>query len=442
MRSRATGILLAVLVAVAAYFFLVEEKNHKIRQRIEQEQKHLFPFEPKDVERFVLINPKGERIEIERSGARWTIVSPVTSVGDGPAIDSFIGQAVPGRRGEEIGGAANLADFGLEKPYATLILYLRGAEAPDTLFIGDKTPTSSSSYVRIGASRTVLIATTITHSFVNKSVLHFRDKNFLPFESGAVDALTIRTAGRVIRLVRAGRAWYLADRHARADSRTIEAYLSELTRAVIRQFVQENLSGLSRYGLTSPAREIVLGHGGETVRIVFGDTVEDEVYVVRTGLDKVLRIESKFLKAFDWTAASLRAMNLSFAAADSVEVVVYETPDTTLVLQRVGKKWGTTGADTLGIASDEVNALLWKLGSTRFERILTEPLPSADPRLARFALRVTLENAAGTVIDRITVASSTEGEIGGSLSADAIGALPKGTIAEIGAIFVRIGVNR
>jgi hypothetical protein len=442
MKFRTTAILLAVFVAILAYFFLVEEKKRSVSEKERTESRRILPYEPGDVERFIFINQGGERVEIERSGSTWNVVSPVVTLADAPAIGSFLGQTVPGRKGNEIAGVASLAEYGLAPPFASLMIYHRGAAEPDTLYVGDQTPTSSGCYVRLGSSNTILIATNLTHGVMNKSLLHFRDKNFLAFESGAIDGLAIRSGSKELRLAREGSGWYVADRRVRADRRKIEAYLTELTRAVIRQFVREDLEALEQYGLKAPVKELLVTHGGETTRIAFGAKAEDEVYAVRTGLDKVIRLESKLLEPFEWNAAALRAMNLAFFQSDSVAFFTYETPDTTVVFKKTGGTWSASGADSASVQSNEVRALLWKLGSATFDEIVKEPLPGGAS-LASPAIRVTLTNATGATLDQITLAEPVRGtETGASISANAIGALRQGTFDDIRTIFKRIGSKR
>jgi hypothetical protein len=437
-----TWILLAALAAVAAYFFLIDERGQRAAEQARRESRKLFPYTSADVERFVLINPQGDRIEVERGDSGWKITAPVEAPGDQPAIGSFIDQVVPGRRGIELADAPNLADYGLQKPFATLIIYHRGAAAPDTLFVGDKTPTSSNSYVRLGSSTSIFISSELTHNVMNRNLFHLRDKNFLPPGGGSISALAIRSGRQTLRLKKEGAYWWLETPHVRADRVKIESYLSRLTDAVIHEFVGENTRELGRYGLKNPAEELTLNRGSETMTISFGKKEDNLVNVVRTGLDKVILIEGSFLEAFTWTRESLRAMNLAFFSQDSVKTISYETPDSSAVFKRTKTKWSTASGDTLSIKWFEVNALLRKLDSVKFERIITEPFPGDDPRLQPFLVRLTLENARGAVLDRITIAQGEKGiEIGASVSANALGALAPGTAGDLEAVFRRI-VNR
>jgi hypothetical protein len=438
----ATWIMLAALVAIAAYFFLVDEKGRETRERQRRSSRKLFSYTRAEVERFVLINSKGERIEVARSGSDWKVVSPVDAPGDQPEIASFLDQVVPGRRGVELTGARNLADYGLEKPFATLILYRTGAAAPETLLVGDKTPTSSNSYVRLGSAGSILISSELTHTVMNKSLFHLRDKNFMPPGSESISAVAIRNMRETLNLKKRGGYWWFASRNMRADRARVESYLSRLTDAVIHRFVREDTEDLAPYGLKTPAEQITLTKGSETLTVSFGKKEDYLVNVVRTGLDKVIMLEASLLEPFEWNTENLRAMNLAFFQEDSLRTIRYETPDTSVVFIRTGTAWSTTGAGAAAIRPWEVSGLMHRLESTTFTKIINESFSGEDTRLRRYLVRVTLEDGGGDVLDRITIASpAKDAEIGASISAGAVGSLKQGTAEELEAIFKRIGAR-
>lgn len=437
--SLATRILVAVLAVIIAYFYLVEEKHRKASAEKHLSERKLLPFPADSVQKFVLVNPSGQRIEIERAGAGWKITSPITADGDGPAIDSFLGQVVPGRRADEMPGVGDLGAYGLERPFASLIFYPRGGAA-DTLFVGDKTPTSSNSYVCLGSSKNVFISSSITHNLMNKSLYLLRDKSFVSFKGESVKAITIRAGRARIDLARAGKYWWFTEPRVRADRVKVEQYLTQLTTTIVRSYASESDS-LERYGLKNPEREITFAMGSERATVSFGTAQGDQVYATRTGLDKVVVLEGKLLGAFDWTRESLRAMNLAFFDPDSVKVIAYETPDTSIVITRAGGRWTAAGKDTISAAkSYVVDALVRKLTTVSFEKIIADPAMPGDKRLAPFALRISLEDLLGGAIDVITIARpSKDAEIGTSRSANILGALKKGALEDITGTFKRIG---
>lgn len=286
----------------------------------------------------------------------------------------------------------------------------------------------------------MLISSEITHNVMNKNLFHLRDKNFLPGGLEGIDSLAIARGSRTLRLLKDGGYWWFAGHRTRADRLRIEPYVDALADAIIYGFVREDVDTLAPYCLASPYGRLALGRGGETTtRISFGSKSGDKVHAVREGLDRVVLLEERFLEAFDWTPENLRALNLAFFAEDSVRVLRYETPDTSVVFRRAGTKWITAEADSTGIRSWEVNALLRELASTTFERILAEPLDPGDPRVAEPLVTITLEGSSGAAVDRIVIAASGAKERGASATADCVGSLPAGTAEAIRASFMRIG---
>ncbi len=439
--SLATRILVALLAVIIAYFYLVEEKHRKATAEKRVSERKLLPFPADSVQKFVLVNPDGQRIEIERAGEGWKIISPIAADGDDPTIDSFLQQAVPGKRADEMPEVSDLGAYGLERPFASLILYPRNGAA-DTLFVGDKTPTSSNSYVRLGSSKNVFISSSITHNLMNKNLYLLRDKSFVSFKSESVKAITVRNGKARIDLARAGAYWWFAAPHVRADRVKVEQYLTQLTTTIVRSYASESDS-LERYGLKNPEREITFAfaRGSERTTASFGDAQGDQVYATRTGLDKVVVLEGKLLGAFDWTREGLRAMNLAFFDPDSIKVIAYETPDTSIVIRRAGARWTSAGKDTISAAKSYiVDALLRKLTTVTFEKIIADPAAPGDKRLAPFALRISLEDLLGGAIDVITMARpSMDMEIGTSRSANVLGTLKKDAIKDITGTFKRIG---
>ncbi len=436
-----TWILIAALAAIVGYFFLVDEKN-RARSAVERTSgARLFSYRPEDVERFILVNPRGERIEVARAGAGWRIVFPVEAPGAGPEISSFVAQIVPGRRRSELQNVGNLGDFGLERPFATLIIRRAGNAAPDTLFVGDKTPAGSNCYIRLGSSSNVILSDELTRNIMNKGLFHLRDKNFLPEGHLSIDAMEIRAGLKRIRLIKERGFWWFSPEHLRANRLLIESYLPRLTDAVIYEFVREDTGELAPYGLETPAGELILAKGKETVTIAFGNRTGNLVNVVRSGLDKVVALEATLLEPFEWSRGNLRALNFAFIDEDSVQTIRYETPDTSLVIERAGSSWRAPDRDAASIRPFEVKALIRKINSATFARILKEPLP-VDAGFERFALRMTLRDARGDVIDRIAITAQPDGsELGSSTSANALGSLPQGTAAGIDAVFSRIGAK-
>lgn len=441
MRSKTMWILFAILVVVAAYFFLFEERERVKKEAESKVSRRLLAYTREEVRRIVFVNPEGDRIEMLKEGEDWRIVSPVQTKGSKPTIDALLQQLVPGSKQEVIENAENFGDFGLDEPFAVLILSLEDGSKPDTILVGDKTPAGPSCYVRLGSSKSVIVSREMTHNIMNKNLYHLRDKNFLAFEGITVDSMIVHRGGESIRLRREKEAWFVTEPHVRASRPEIEPWLNEFSRAIIREFAREDTEELSEYGLETADREITLYRSVDTVRATFGDGKDDLVYVARSGLDKVILLKAEFLDVFDWTVEKLRMMNVTFVPTGDIKTIGYETPDTSLSLRAWKGSWITTDVDSAEIRFMEVSEFLRKLSNAKYESILAEPLTESDPRLEPFLVKIELKDFAGILLDRITIAAPyDEYEVGASLTTNALGRLEKGTFKELEHIFNRFGV--
>ena len=429
MRFKSTWILAVLLLIIAAYYFLVEERRKEEAEREARVSRRLLPYDKERVDRFTLINPQGDSIEVVRSEPGWGIVHPVDTDASKATIEAILMQLLPGQKLDSFEDIGNLSDYGLDPPYATIIFRSRDRTAPDTIFVGDKTPTSPSCYIRIGSSDTVLVSREMTHNIVNKNLYHLRDKNFLHLPSEAIDSLYIEGDGRVFALSRADDTWWTGNPPVRANRPLVESYLKTLTLAIVYGFPSEDLSALDRYGLEDPERRIVISSGGREIETRFGDLFEDRVYAFRSGLDKVLLLEQKVLEPFEWTDRDVVSRKLSFFDPRGVARILLETPGTRIVIEKREEGWFLGAAP---VTQAKVQTFLRMLGRIEFETIENrgqgDPFDTSLP----YSMRVSLEAEGGFTVEKIAFFRSEEGEEkASSLSSSAAGSIGPGTIAEL-----------
>lgn len=440
MKFKTTWILLGALIVIVVFFLLVEENQRTSKIEDRREKRKLLPYGPNDVQWFVLINPDGERIEMQRRGDDWMVTYPTVTLGSKSTIDIVLKQIVPGYRLEEFGEVSNLADFGLDEPFATLIISSRTRFSPDTIFIGDKTPTGSNSYVRLGGSRDVILAREMTHNAAKKNLYHLRDKHFVHFGIEAIDELTVRKGTARVHLTRDGRYWWLDDPRYRVDNAVVEQHCNELTRAVIYEFVREDTDSLELFGFEAQRGEIVLFTGSDTVEVRFGSRKGNRVYAVRSGVDKVLLLDETVEGMLDLAASEIRDMNLTFFDVSAVKSFSYETGDTTVAFEAAGGRWNIRGPDVMPAETYMVNSFLRALKAIEFTEIIEEPFPADTGGFESADLKLTLWNYDGEIVDVVTVtAPGANYEIGASFSANARGRLAAGTRATLHHLFERIG---
>ncbi|UCF06794.1 MAG: DUF4340 domain-containing protein [bacterium] len=432
MKFKTTWILFAVLAAIAAYFFLVEEKRRKADERERLQSRIMLPYEASEVERIVLFNPMGDRIEMKRTDTGWSIIAPVRTNGAATTIELLLKQTVPGQILERITDVAHMADFGLAEPFATVILFPTGKPLPDTIHIGDKTPTSSRCYVRLGDSDTILVTRDMTYNVMNKSLYHLRDKFFIDLDTETVTDIHIKTGPEVIHLRKDGRYWWFTDQGVRADRMKIEPYLTRLSESLIQEFITEGTEDLGRYDLDDPERVLTISTPSDEYRIAFGNHPDHSIFVLRNGLDNVVVLTEDLSYIFDLGRRELRAENLCFFDPFGVHMIRYEWSGAEIVLEAAGNDWSFGGDESIVIRRYQIITLLRTLEALPFETILTEPLDEGDERLEEPLVRMDLFDEAGERIDRITIAEEDDSHyIGASLTANAIGRLRGETLTDL-----------
>ena len=429
MKFKSTWIFAVLLVLIASYYFLVEVRRQEAEERETKMSKRLFPYDKDGIDRFVLINPQGDRIEIVKSDTGWKIISPVVTDASRATVDAILLQLLPGRKLDSFADVGNLGDYGLDTPFATAVFHGTNRMLADTIFVGDKTPMSPSCYVRIGSSDTVLVSREMTHNVLNKNLYHLRDKNFLHIGSEAIDSLRIEGDGRLLAFSQMDGLWWTGDPPVRVDRPLMGNYLSTLTLAIVRGFPAEDLSDLDRFGLARPSRKITLYCGHREIEISFGGLFEDQVHVVRTGLDKVLLLEQNVLEPFDWTMHDVVSRRLSFFESADVARIEIETPENRISIEKQPEGWRLGDAP---VTRTKVQTFLRLLRTIRFESIIDRRIGDPFALPPPFSLRVSLEAEGGFTIERISFfRTDGTGERAASLSSDAFGRIGSGTIQDL-----------
>jgi hypothetical protein len=423
-------LILILLVLVAAYFFLVEERQRRESGEEARRSRMLLPYGPLDIDAVSFINPYGETIMWERDGDQWLITFPVRDMGEKSTIDMFLGQIAPGQKLEEFTGVQDLSQYGLDPPYAVVILESERYGRTDTLLIGGKTPTSFRAYVSLDSSRDVVVTRELAHNVMQKRLFHLRDKNFMQPAERNIASFSVHSPGRDLYFERSGGNWKVAGSTLAVDRTVVEPWLTGLTNALIYEFAAEDLSDTSGFGIGRPSRSVVLrSSGGDSTRVSFGKEEDSFVPAVRTGRDKVVMIESINLDAFNWTDDRLVVMSLSTVKPGDVAALQIETPDTVASWNLVGGTWMTAGPEPRPADDQQIRYLLMYIRSTVFEDLVTD---RELVRNVRPDVIITLGDSGGNILDIISLFAFESGGTGGiSISGGNAGWLGEGTAAEI-----------
>ena len=444
MRWKTTLIVIALLAIVATWHFLVDTRRQGRIQEEETLSKRLLPYGTGEVDSVTFFNPDGDIIKWKRTGGRWLITSPAIAEGDPSAIDYMMDQMIPGSRKSEFDAGGNFADYGLASPFATIIFHNGSRGRIDTLGIGDGTPVGEQCYIRLGSSSNVIVAWAFTRNLVRKNLYHLRDKQFLHVAADSITGLSIGGGPSSVSFEKRWGAWLLKGTRTGADKGLIEPYITSIAGAIIREFASESAGDAGFFGIVSRGMRIALLAGNDTVAIEFGREENGFVYAVRSGLDKVVSIERKYLQIFDWLPEELMVFNLASFVPGEIARIAWETPGSSVTFTAKDGAWSVDGDPDARIAGKEIEYLLMILRGLSFRTARGERGPGPAGELAgdgsgSKVVRIVLSDSSGTVVDDITVTRLADGtEYGESYAAGSSGVMKKDSVAELARIVARI----
>lgn len=119
--------------------------------------KTLLSFKRDDATRLALSTPAGQ-VEMERQGEEWKVTKPFQAKAKREKLDSlFFGIESVRGTGVAAEKPAELAPYGLDKPQATVTVWVKGEKSPKELVIGKKSSTGDGYYARSGAAPAVFV---------------------------------------------------------------------------------------------------------------------------------------------------------------------------------------------------------------------------------------------------------------------------------------------
>jgi hypothetical protein len=160
MGVRGTLILALLTLVVGALVWLEEVPRDGTSRppdtllgepRADQQVRHLLEFTPADILSVQLERGDMSR-QARRSGATWSTANPA-------AVDDFLENLSQlGVLMDIPAGEGDLPDYGLNPPQSVIRLQVRGQMKPLILQVGDRNPSVTGVYVRLGEKGPVLLA--------------------------------------------------------------------------------------------------------------------------------------------------------------------------------------------------------------------------------------------------------------------------------------------
>jgi len=398
-RNSSTYIYLAVAVGLFCYLTFIDKKIPGTKER-EEAETELFQLNPDDVTALEITNVHGF-FYFQKIDNHWEIKKPVATPADGAAVDSVINQiafAQPQRiirvDGSSDKDTANLKEWGLIPPAERVVIHTPAKNYE--LLVGRKMAINDSVYARASGRKNepVRIIPGTVKDILQKDLSDFRSRSVFDFDLDQATQVATRIAdtsatagqhpGQQCEVDLKDGKWTLqSPLVARASDTDVQALLSKILGLRAVDFVTDDASNLSPYGLTSPAATLsVTLKTGEPMVLEIGGPVPDKP-------DQVYAQRLKSNSVFTLTRSSVDDLLKAVPNVRDRHVLPFD-PDKALGLTwSFGAKKGQVRADhalwnTLGSAEGpadvgKVTDLLAKLSQLETTPVLKDSATDLRP---------------------------------------------------------------
>jgi hypothetical protein len=329
MKFRNTLMLLVLTVAVGAYVYLYEIKGGEKREKEKEAAGKLVDIQ-KDSVSAITLKPDG--VELKKAGGKWELTAPVQYQADEGTVNALLYSLESAKRDrEEITAlAAEHAGYGLAPARAELIVRHEQGQQ-DTLYLGDNNATSTSVYARVNHDPEVVLTAKGLADNAKKSLLDWRNKDLLTFETSEVNRMLLKTPSTSFDLKKEGGKWQmLAPIKTAADESKISSLLSRVRYGRIAEFAAEQIDDAKKYGLEKPAYEFAVFFGANDAQksISFGKRDGGHNYAYDPARPQVFKIDTSIVKDLNVSVMDMRNKKLAQFESWNADFVELNYADT------------------------------------------------------------------------------------------------------------------
>jgi hypothetical protein len=378
-----TIVVIILLVIIGGYAYYVS------RQPAEQTPK-LNNISANDIQKIEL-RSSTQDIMIERTKNGWRFVKPIQGEVDRVTADSMA-DAIAGLQitSTITETPSNLAPFGLQNPAVNVIVTTKDHHVLPAIMVGKDTPVGNSSYIKTEQRPGILLVANSFPSQVEKTVDDLRVRTLIGFQPDEIRKVVLDSNNGVpLELIKKGDQWMIdKPKTYAADNTAVQQLLDTVTNARVADFIDDNPSDLSKYGLANPSFKLTV-YGGksnaqESLLFGFKQPQPDKggLYARRgEGNDQpVVTVESYVLNGINKNFDDLRDKTVLGFDRTKVDHVMIVSPKFDETITRAGgSKWNIVSNDKKAAAEALVaDSLLDQLHDLKATRIVEDPMTHPD----------------------------------------------------------------
>ncbi|HEY5653373.1 MAG TPA: DUF4340 domain-containing protein [Pontiella sp.] len=348
MKNRSTLVLLITIAVLGIFIWLQESRRARVPSTAIR-QIRLFDIDLQTLSSIEFINSNRTTRVFSQSGA-WSVGEPGTGR-MGRADAGLVHQTVFGIN--SIGKGTTISEkdlkirgfdaseYGFNPPVAEIsVVDNHGARR---WMVGRHTPLGNMIYVKMESSDDIYTVMDRLLKIIPSGSDVLRDRVLFQGEPVSTRQIEIRGSAGFIQLVKDPEiGWRLLQPvSAQGDSQIIDDLIGKLYRLRIEDFVADQVSDFSVYGLQGEQRQISLGGGEDaSCMLVVGDDVPDQpgfVYVRRADESSVFTVRAEVLQLLDMPAERFRDVSVVPMDLEDISFISISHNSETLVFEKATK---------------------------------------------------------------------------------------------------------
>lgn len=394
-RNSSTYVYLALVIGLGCFLF-IDKKSPGTREQEEAESR-LFPFQSEDVTGLEINNVHGGFI-FKKNNNSWEIKAPITALADTPTISGIIDQIVNAepQRIIKMDGTPkdqdNLKEWGLSPAVDRAVIHTKDNKTYE-LLIGRKMAINDNVYAR-GSGRkneSVRVISNSVKAALEKDLSEFRSRHVFDFENDKVNKIAARTASmgatppQECEVDLKDGKWKLEKPVvARASETSVTSeLLPKLLALRAIDFVTDDASNLSQYGLTTPSSTLTVGiTSGEDMVLQIGGPVPnkpDQVYAQRLKSNSVFTIAKASVDDFSKNILDVRDRHILPFDAGKANGVTFSFGNKKGEVHSEKGLWSTVGEGAGPADVAKVTDLLSKLSQLETTPMLKDSVTDLKP---------------------------------------------------------------
>lgn len=381
MSWRKTFIFGLVLLGLAAFYYLYENKFFGEREETQRRARKVFALK-KDEVQGILLRKKGEEFEIWREEEGWVIRYPLKARGDKGAIEKLLKALLQAEEERVLGegGEEELKTFGLSPPRVEAVL--KGEKREWAVLIGDENPAQTAVYAMRRGEKKIFLLSLYYWFQIDKELYDLRDKTVLSFDPQKVKGLKVSYRGNKLCLKKEGQEWRMTfPVVAKADKGAVEDFLERFKDGRAKKFVDESPGDLRHYGLLSPRAEVwIEEEGREGIRFGRTDRRQEGVYAQVAGTKNVFLVDISVASLVPKEAHEWRDKEIFVFDNSQVTKLALHYKGQEVVCERVGpEQWEIDSPKRLKADPNKMKGFLWDLKGIKVKVFLPyKPVHEVD----------------------------------------------------------------